>query len=164
MATEYSFDVVSKVDINEVKNAIDQAEKEVAGRFDFRNSKASMKLEEETIKVLADNEMQLEALLDIIRSKMAKRSVSLKALEYGKVESASGGAVRQVVTLKQGIPIDSAKELVRDLKSAGVKVNAQIQGDQLRISAKDKDALQSAQTYLKKRDDLPFDVAFNNYR
>ena len=164
MASEFSFDVVSKIDLTEVKNAVDQAEREIANRFDFRNTKTKFTLEDNSLKIISDDEFHLEAVLDILRSKLAKRNVSLKSLEYGKIETASGGTVRQVVTLKQGIPTDDAKSLVKEIKASGIKVNTQIQGEQLRISAKDKDALQSAQKLLKGMEDLPFDVQFDNYR
>lgn len=164
MAQEYSFDVVSKVDLTEVKNALDQVEKELAGRYDFRNTKSKIELEDSALKILADDEFHLDALLDILRSKLAKRNVSLKALEYGKIEQASQGTVRQTVTLKSGIPTDEAKKLVKRIKDSGVKANAQIQGEALRISGKDKDALQSVQRMLKGLEDLPFDIAFDNYR
>ena len=161
---DFSFDVVSKVDITEVKNSIDQAEKEVANRYDFKNTKTSFLLEEETIKIVSDSEYHLELVLDILRGKFAKRGVSLKSLEYGKIEQASQGTVRQVVTLRQGIPTDEAKKLAKAIKDAALKVQATIQGDALRISGKDKDALQSAQKMIKSMPDLPFDVSFENYR
>lgn len=164
MATEFSFDVVSRVDITEVKNAIDQAEREISNRFDFRGTKTKFDLEGDSIKVLSDDEFHLEMVLDILRSKLAKREVSLKALEYGKIESASGGAVRQVVTLRQGIPMEEAKALVREIKAAGIKAQAQIQGDQLRVSGKDKDSLQAVQRLIRGKEDLPYDVEFVNYR
>ena len=164
MAAEFSFDVVSTVDIAEVKNALDQAEREITTRYDFRNTKTKFDLEDNTLKVLSDDEFHLELVLDIVRSKFAKRNVSLKSLEYGKIESASAGAVRQTITLRQGIPTDEAKELVKQLKAAGIKVQAQIQGEAVRISAKDKDALQSAQKFIKGLEDLTYDVAFTNYR
>jgi uncharacterized protein YajQ (UPF0234 family) len=165
MATEFSFDVISKVDLTEVKNALDQAEREIAGRFDFRQSKTAFQLEENTVKVTSDDEFHLSMTLDIIRSKFAKRNVSLKALEYGKIEQASGGTVRQVITLKQGIPTDEAKKLVRDIKASGIKAQAQIQGEQLRVTSKEKNSLQAVQKLIRDLEaDLPFDVAFDNYR
>ena len=161
---DFSFDVVSKVDITEVKNSIDQAEKEVSNRYDFKNTKTSFLLEDETIKIVSDSEYHLELVLDILRAKFAKRGVSLKSLEYGKIEQASQGTVRQVVTLKQGIPTDEAKKLAKSIKDAGLKVQTTIQGDALRISGKDKDALQTAQKLINSMPDLPFDVAYENYR
>jgi uncharacterized protein YajQ (UPF0234 family) len=164
MATEYSFDVVSKVDLTEVKNAIDQAEKEITNRYDFRNTKTAFTQEGNTIKILSDDEFHLNMVLDILRGKLAKRSVSLKALEYGKIESASGGAVRQTITLRQGIPTEEAKSLVKHIKASGIKVQAQIQGEALRVSGKDKDSLQAVQRLIKSLEDLPYDVAYENYR
>lgn len=161
---EYSFDVVSRVEVTEVRNAIDQTERELAGRFDFRDSKSSLALEGESLTLTSDDEFKLNALLDILRGKLAKRGVSLKALEYGKIESASRGTVRQVVTLKQGISTDDAKALAKSIKESGIKANAQVQGEQLRVSAKDKDALQAVQRLIKGMENLPYDVEFTNYR
>lgn len=161
---EYSYDIVSKVDLSEVKNAIDQAEREIAGRFDFRNTKTQFTLEGIEVKILSDDEFHLEMVLDILRGKLAKRNVSLKALEYGKVESGSHGTVRQTITLRQGIPMDDAKKLLRDIKASGIKVNAQIQGEQVRIAGKDKDALQAVQKLVRDMEDLPYDPEFSNYR
>ncbi len=162
--TEYSFDVVSKLDLTIVKNALDQAEKEIEGRYDFRGSKTSIELEENRMTIVSDDEFHLGLVLDVVRSKFSKRDLSLKAWEYGKIEPASKGTVRQVITLRQGIPMDDAKSLVKRIKDAGLKANAQIQGDQLRITGKDKDALQAAQKLIRDVEDLPFDVTFTNYR
>ncbi len=164
MATEYSFDVVSRVDITEVKNAIDQTEREISTRFDFRGTVSSIELSENELKIHSDDEFKLELLLEILRTRLAKRNVSLKSLEYGKVESAMRNSVRQTVTLKQGIPTDEAKRIVREIKASGLKVNAQIQGDQVRVSSKDKDSLQNAQKLIKSLPDLVCDVEFDNYR
>lgn len=164
MAQEFSFDVVSKVDLSEVKNALDQAEREITSRFDFRNTKTTLELQDNTIKVLSDDEFHLNAVLDILRSKLAKREVSLKSLEYSKIEPASHGTVRQTVTLRQGIPTEEAKTLVKEIKAAGIKAQAQIQGDQLRVTSKEKDALQAVQRLIKSKEDLSFDVQFINYR
>ena len=164
MATEFSFDVISKVDLTEVKNAIDQTEKELASRYDFRETKSTIELEENTVKLLSDDEFHLTALIDMLRGKMAKRNISLKALEYGKIEAGSRGTARQTITLKQGIPTDEAKKLVKLIKDAGIKVNAQIQGEQLRVTGKDKDSLQAVQKLIRSQEDLPFDVEFSNYR
>ena len=163
-ATEYSFDVVSTVDLSEVKNAIDAAEKEIATRYDLRNTKTKIEQDENTLKILSDDQFRLDIVLEIVRSKLVKRNISLKSLEYGKVEQASGGAARQTVTLRQGIPMEEAKKLVKDLKGAGLKAQAQIQGEAVRISSKDKDALQTAQAHIKGLKDLPYDVTFTNYR
>ncbi|HLJ54140.1 MAG TPA: YajQ family cyclic di-GMP-binding protein [Chthonomonadaceae bacterium] len=164
MASEYSFDIVSKVDLTEVKNAIDQAERDITNRYDFRNTKTKFELEGNQVKILSDDEFHLEMVLDVFRAKLAKRNVSLKSLEYGKVEQASGGAARQTVKLRQGIPTDDAKALVRKIKESGIKAQAQIQGEAVRISGKDKDALQSVQQFVKRLEDLPYDPTFENYR
>ncbi len=164
MPSEYSFDVVSKVDLTEVKNAIDQAEKEITGRYDFRQTITEFVLDENTIKVTSDDEFRLNMALDVLRAKLSKRNVSLKALEYGKIEQGTRGSVRQTITLRQGIPMEEAKKLVREIKSAGIKANAQIQGEQLRISGKEKDALQAVQKLIRGMEDLPFDPEFSNYR
>jgi cyclic-di-GMP-binding protein len=164
MASEYSFDVVSKVDLTEVKNAVDQAEKEIANRYDFRNSKTKIEIDGNQLKILSDDEFHLEMVLDVLRAKLAKRSVSLKSLEYGKIDAASGGAARQTVTLRQGIPTDDAKALVRKIKESGLKAQAQIQGEAVRVVSKDKDVLQSVQQLVKRLEDLPYDPTFENYR
>ncbi len=164
MASEYSFDVVSKVDLTEVKNAIDQAERDIANRYDFRNTKTKFDLEGNQLKILSDDEFHMEMVLDVLRGKLAKRNVSLKSLEYGKVEAASAGAARQTITLRQGIPTDDAKALVRKIKESGLKAQAQIQGEAVRVSSKDKDVLQSVQQLVKRLEDLPYDPTFENYR
>jgi len=164
MATEYSFDVISKVDLTEMKNAIDMAERELLTRFDFRGTRSKIELEGNEVKLLSDDEFHLTTLIEILRGKMARRNISLKALEYGKIEAASHGAARQTITLRQGIPMEEARALVKRIKDAGLKANAQIQGEQLRISAKDKDALQAVQKLIRGLEDLPYDVEFSNYR
>ena len=163
MASEFSFDIVSELDLTIVANALDLAERDIVNRYDFKNSKTKIDLDKNEMKLVSDDEWHLDTVLEIIRSKFTKRDLSLKSMEYGKIEPASGGCVRQVVTLKQGVPMDEAKKIVRELKSAGIKVNAQIQGEAVRISAKDKDALQTAQKFVKGLD-LVCDVTFTNYR
>ena len=164
MATEFSFDVIAKVDLTEVKNAIDLAEREITTRYDFRNTKTQIDLEGNSLKIVSDDEYHLETVKDIIRGRFAKREISLKALEYGKIEPASGGCLRQVITIKQGIPTEDAKRIVKEIKTAGIKVQTQIQGDQLRVSGKEKDALQAVQRLVKSMEDLSFDATFSNYR
>ncbi len=164
MATEYSFDVVSKVDLTEVKNAVDQTEKEISTRFDFRGTISEIKIDDGNLKLTSDDEFKLEQLIEILRTRLAKRGVSLKALEYGKIEQGSKGSVRQTITLKQGIPTEEAKKVTRDIRASGLKVTAQIQNEQIRITGKDKDALQAVQKLIRDMDDLPFDVEFTNYR
>lgn len=164
MAAENSFDIVSKVDIQEVRNAIDQATKEVRQRFDLKDSKSEIKLEgEETIQLASENEYKLEAVTEILRQKLVKRGVSLKALTFGTVEPATGSSVRQKVTLAQGIASEKAKEIVRIIKDSKKKAQASIQGDTVRVSAKDRDVLQEVIALLRGRD-LGLDMQFTNYR
>ncbi|MCW5937409.1 MAG: YajQ family cyclic di-GMP-binding protein [Fimbriimonadaceae bacterium] len=164
MATqEFSFDIVSKVDLNEVKNAVNQAQKELENRYDFRGSAAKIDYDEEKIGLVADDEFKLDQLKEIVFSKLLKRGVDARSIEYGKIEPAAGVTVKQDVTFKQGIPQDQAKALSKQIKDKGLKVNAQIQGDQLRVTGKSKDDLQKAIQFVKGLD-LPFPVDFINYR
>ena len=164
MASEYSFDVVSKVDLQEVKNAIEQASKEVHSRFDLKDSKSEIKLEgEETIQLASGSDHSLKAVTEILSQKLVKRGVSLKNLEYGKVEPAAGQSVRQKITLKQGVNSDAAKKIVAQIKESKIKAQASIQGDTVRVVSKDKDILQQIMGKLRAGD---FGVAlqFTNYR
>ena len=164
MAAENSFDIVSKVDMQEVRNAIDQAVKEVRTRFDLKDSKSEINLEgEDAIQLASVDEYKLQAVTEILRQKLVKRGVSLKALTFGKVEPAAGSSVRQKVTLQQGIAGEKAKEIVKIVKDSKKKVQASIQGDTVRISGKDRDALQEVIALLKGRD-LGIDMQFTNYR
>jgi cyclic-di-GMP-binding protein len=165
MAEQYSFDVVSQVDFQELKNAVDQTVKEIRQRFDFKGSKTELTLKEKEkqLVVLSDNEYKLNAVLDILKAKCVKRGVSLKALNYGKLEEALGGAVRQVISIQSGIPDDKAKALSKEIKDAKLKVQAQIQGEQVRVMSKSKDELQSAISFLKQKD-FGIDLQFINYR
>ncbi len=164
MAAENSFDIVSKVDLQEVRNAIEQAIKEVRTRFDLKDSKSEINLEgEETIQLASIDEYKLQAVTEILRQKLVKRGVSLKALTFGKVEPATGSSVRQKVTLQQGIAGEKAKEIVRIIKDSKKKVQASIQGDTVRVSGKDRDSLQEIIALLKGRD-LGIDMQFTNYR
>ena len=161
---ENSFDIVSKVDLQEVRNAIDQATKEVRQRFDLKDSKSEIKLEgEESIQLASENEYKLEAVTEILRQKLVKRGVSLKALTFGTVEPATGSSVRQKVSLQQGIASEKAKDIVRIIKDSKKKVQASIQGDTVRVSAKDRDALQEVIALLRGRD-LGIDMQCTNYR
>jgi uncharacterized protein YajQ (UPF0234 family) len=163
MSSESSFDIVSKMDIQELNNAINQAEKEIATRFDFKNSKSKIELEKEELAIVSDDEFKLQNVLDILHSKMAKRGISLKNLEYGKVESGAASTVRQRIKLKQGIDQDNAKKiniLIRDCK---LKVKSQIQGDQIRVTGKSKDDLQQLIQLLRKAE-LPLELQFLNFR
>jgi hypothetical protein len=165
MAAENSFDIVSKVDIQEVRNAIDQATKEVRARFDLKDSKSEIKLEEEdkVLQLASENEYKLKAVVEILQQKMVKRGIPLKNLEYGKVEPATGSSVRQKITLQQGIPSEKAKDMVRVIKDSKKKVQATIQGDTVRITGKDRDTLQEVIALLKGKD-FGIDMQFTNYR
>ena len=163
MAKECSFDVVSKIDMQEVKNAVNQTNKEISQRYDFRNSKAEVVLEEDTVKILADSDFQLKSVIDILQSKLIRRKVAVKNLEYGKVESASGGMVRQSISIKQGIDDKTAKKIVKDIKSLKLKVQTKIMEDQLRVSGKKKDDLQKVIQFLKEND-YGLELQFVNFR
>ena len=165
MAQDNSFDIVSKVDIQEVRNAIDQALKEIKQRFDLKDSKSEIELlqGDKEIQLASAAEYKLEAVKEILGQKLVKRGVSLKNLEYGKLEPAAGQSVRQKVTLQQGIPGEKAKEIARIVKDSKKKVQASIQGDTVRISGKDRDELQAIMTLLRGKD-LGVDLQFTNYR
>jgi uncharacterized protein YajQ (UPF0234 family) len=162
-AQEYSFDIVSSVDLNEVKNAHNQAAKELENRYDFRGSNAKIEFDGKEITLTAEDEFRLEQVRDIVFSKLVKRGVEAKMTEYGKPEPGAGVSVRQKVTFKQGLAQDHAKALVKQIKDKGLKVNAQIQGEQVRVSAKSKDDLQKVIQFVKGLD-LPYSVDFTNYR
>jgi hypothetical protein len=164
MAHENSFDIVSKVDIQEVRNAIDQALKEIHQRFDLKDTHSDIALEEEkAILLSSEGEYKLEAVKDILGQKLVKRGVSLKNLTYEKVEQASGKSVRQKILLQQGIPIEKAKEIVKLVKDSKKKAQASIQGDTVRISSKDRDELQAIIALLRAKD-LGLELQFTNYR
>ncbi len=166
MAATNSFDVTSTIDMQEVDNAINQARKELAQRYDFKGSPASIDLDpkENTLTLTAEDKFRIEAVWEILSSRMVRRNVAVKNLQRGEVESASGGTVRQVITLQQGIPIEAAREIVKHLKDLKLKkVQAAIQADQVRVSSPSKDELQAAMQALRAKD---FGVAlqFGNYR
>lgn len=163
MAKDCSFDVVSEVEMQEVDNAVNQAKKEIGTRYDFRGSKCAISLDGDTINIHADDEYKLGAVIDILKGKMVKRNVSLKNLDYGKIEPASGGTVRQGVTIKKGLSKEVAKEVVKHIKSLKLKVNASIQENQVRVSGKDKDDLQAVIQELKQAD-YPVELQFVNFR
>lgn len=164
MATECSFDVVSKVNMDEVKNAVTMAMKEISQRYDFKGSVSDIELKDETVLVLkSDDEVKLKAVIDVLQSKLVKRGVSIRSMEYGKIEPATKGTVRQEVKILQGIPTEKAKAMVKVIKDAKLKVQAAIQGEQLRISGKSKDDLQACMALLKKNDQ-GLDLQFTNYR
>jgi uncharacterized protein YajQ (UPF0234 family) len=165
MAQDNSFDIVSKVDVQEVRNAIDQALKEIRQRFDLKDSHSEVTLAEgdKEIQLASANEYKLEAVKDILSQKLVKRGVSLKNLTYSKIEPAAGQSVRQKISLQQGIPIEKAKEIVKLVKDSKKKAQASIQGDTVRISSKDRDELQSIIAMLRARD-MGVDLQFTNYR
>jgi len=164
MAADNSFDIVSKVDLQEVSNAIQNALKEIHTRFDLKDSKSDIQLEGKEALVLSSaDEYKLKAVTDILQSKLIKRGVPIKALDYGVVEPAAGSSVRQKITMQQGIPIEKAREIVKVIKDAKKKVQASIQGDTVRVSGKDRDALQETIALLKGHD-FGIDMQFTNYR
>jgi uncharacterized protein YajQ (UPF0234 family) len=161
---ENSFDIVSKVDLQEVSNAIQNALKEIHTRFDLKDSKSDIQLEGKEAMVLSSSdEYKLKAVTDILQSKLVKRGVPIKALNYGVVEPAAGSSVRQKVTMQQGIPIEKAREIVKAIKDSKKKVQASIQGDTVRVSGKDRDALQEIIALLRGHD-FGIDMQFTNYR
>ena len=162
-AVDFSFDIVSRADMQEVRNAIDQTQREMSNRFDFRGSKCEVLFEKEDITLLADDDFKLQQVKDILESKFIRRGIDIRQIEYGKAEPATGLSVRQKVTLKQGIAQDQAKALIKQIKETGIKVQAQIQGDEVRVSSKSKDDLQKAIQFVKGLD-LEFAVDFINFR
>lgn len=158
-----SFDIVSKVDMQEADNAVNQTVKEIAQRYDFKGSKCQVTLETDSVKVLADDDFRLKAIIDILQSKCIKRGISLKALQYGKAESASGGMVRQIITIQQGISKEKGKELNGIIKESKLKVQSQIQEDQLRVTGKNIDDLQEIIRLLKEKD-MGIEMQFVNFR
>lgn len=164
MAADNSFDVVSKVDLQEVKNALDQAQKEVNARFDLKDSKSKMDLEgTDAIQLASASEYTLKAVIEILSQKLVKRGVSLKNLEYEKIEPAANSSVRQKIKLKQGINSDAAKKIVSLIKDSKLKAQASIQGDTVRVVSKDRDVLQQIISKLK-AGDFGVDLQFTNYR
>lgn len=161
---ENTFDVVSKIDLQEVSNAIQQALKEVHTRFDLKDSKSAIELEgKDAIVLHSIDEFKLKAVNDVFQQKLVKRGVPLKGLTYGQVESAAGGTAKQRITLQQGIPMEKAREIVKLIKDTKKKVNASIQGDLVRVSGKDRDTLQEIIALLRQRD-FGIDMQFTNYR
>jgi len=164
MPADQSFDVVSKVEIQEVKNAIDQASKEVNARFDLKSSKSTIVLEkEEAIQLASQDEYTLKAVIEILGQKLVKRGVSLKNLEYEKIEPATNSSVRQKIVLKQGLSGEPAKKVAAAVKEAKVKANASIQGDTVRVTSKDRDTLQEIMGMLRGKD-FGVELQFTNFR
>jgi len=164
MPNDSSFDVVSKINLQEVDNAVNQAVKEIQNRFDFRGSKTEITLskEKKEITIISDDEFRLKMVIDILESKLIKRGLATNALDYGKVEPASQMAVRQIAKMVEGIDQEKAKEIVKSIKGMGLKVNPTIQGDQLRVTAKSKDDLQAVMTFLRGYTKVP--LQFTNFK
>ena len=161
---ENTFDIVSKIDLQEVNNAIQQALKEVHTRYDLKDSKSNIVVEgKDAIVVTSVDEFKLKAVNDVFQGKLAKRGVPLKGLTYNAVEPAAGSTVRQRIAMQQGIPIEKAREIVKLIKNSKKKVQASIQGDLVRVSGKDRDALQEVIALLKQQD-FGIDMQFTNYR
>jgi hypothetical protein len=158
MAKDSSFDIVSQVDMQEMSNAVNQTEKEISQRYDFRGSIASIELEDKAIKIAAEDDYKLNAIIDILRARMAKRGLSLRSLELGKIEDAAKGSVRQMLTIKQGISKENAKKII-----AAIKATTQMQGEQVRVSGAKKDDLQAVIQTLK-AGDFGIDLQFINMR
>lgn len=163
MAAENSFDIVSKIDMAEVANAVNQAMKEIGQRFDFKGSKSSITQEKDGIVVISDDEYKLKSVVDILQVKLVKRGVPIKNLSYGKVEPAQAGTVRQRISIQQGIPTEKAKDIVKAIKDTKLKVQASIQADQVRVSGKSRDDLQAVIQTLKAKD-FGLELQFTNYR
>jgi len=163
MASECSFDIVSKIELQEVDNAIQQAIKEIRQRYDFRGSVADIRREDTTLHLTADDDYKLKAVTEILMQKLANRGVPLKGLNFKDPETATMGSLRQQVLLQQGIPQDEAKEIVKILKSSSLKVQASIQGDQVRVKGKSRDVLQEAIRVLR-NSPMKIDMQFTNYR
>jgi uncharacterized protein YajQ (UPF0234 family) len=158
-----SFDVVSQVDHQEVDNAVNQTRKEIGQRYDFKGTKTTIDIDKESLHVVSDDDFKVKAVVDVLQSKVVRRGISLKALVYGKIEPAAGGLAKQTITVQQGIDADHARQIVKLVKDTKLKVQTQIQGDQLRISGKKRDDLQQVIQLLKAQDlDLP--LQFVNFR
>jgi cyclic-di-GMP-binding protein len=162
---ENTFDIVSKIDLQEVSNAIQQAMKEITTRFDLKDSKSSIALEakDNAIVLHSADEYKLKAVNDILQAKLVKRGISLKGLTYAPIESALGGTAKQKITMQQGIPMEKARDIVKTIKNSKKKVQASIQGDLVRVSGKDRDSLQEVIALLKQQD-FGIDMQFTNYR
>lgn len=158
-----SFDVVSQVDMQEIDNAVNQARKEVDQRYDFKGTNTEITLEKNEIRIVTADDFKLKAVVDVLQSKVVRRQVPIKALSYGEVEPASGGRARQTITVQQGIAIEKARQIVKLIKDDKLKVQAQIQGDQVRVSGKNRDDLQRVIQLLKQQD-LDVALQFVNFR
>lgn len=163
MAKECSFDVVCKVDLQEVDNAVHQSTREIGQRFDFKGSQAGVRREGNSLHLTAEDDFKLKQVVDVLETKLVKRQVPLKALTRGQVQAAGGGTVRQDLTLQDGIPTEKAREIVKLIKGTKLKVQAQIQENQVRVSGRDRDELQKVITFLREQE-LGIHMEFTNYR
>jgi len=163
MAQDSSFDIVSKVNMQEVDNAVNQAMSEIVNRFDFKGSISNIERKDKALHLLSDDDYKLKSVIDILHTKLIKRGVSLKFLDYGKVETALGGNAKQIATLKDGLPQEKAKEINKLIKESKLKVQSQIQGDELRVSSKSKDDLQNLIQFLRGKE-LDVELQFVNFR
>ncbi len=163
MAKDSSFDIVSEVNMQEVLNAVNQAKKEVSQRYDFKGSKTEISLDNDVIKVTTEDDFRLNSVIDILKTRLITRKVAVRNLQYGKIEEAAGGMVRQQITIRQGIETEKAKAMVKDIKNAKLKVQAAIQGDSVRVSGKNKDDLQKVIALLREND-YDLELQFVNYR
>jgi cyclic-di-GMP-binding protein len=162
-AQDFSFDIVSRADMMEVKNAIDQAQKELHNRYDLKGTKCEITAEKDDYTLIADDEFRMDQLKDIVFSKLIKRNIDARQIDWGKLEPGAGISVKQKLTFKTGIAQEKAKPLIKQIKDKGLKVQAQIQGEEIRVSSKSKDDLQKTMTFVKSLD-LDFPVNFVNYR
>ncbi len=160
---ENSFDIVSKIDHQEVSNAIQQALKEIHTRYDLKDSKSDITLDKDSITLASADDYKLKAVTEVLQGKLVKRNVPLKGMQYGTIEPAAGSTVRQKITMQQGIPIEKAREIVKVIKDSKKKAQASIQGDLVRVSSKDRDTLQEIIALLKNKD-FGIDMQFTNYR
>lgn len=165
MADNYSFDIVSEIDWQEIDNAVNQARKEIQQRYDFKGSKSSIEYsqKDKTMTIMGDDDYKTKAVIDILQNKFVKRGIPLKAMKFKPQEQAGGGMIRQLIEVQQGISKDNAKLIVKIIKDSKIKVQAAIQDEQVRVSGRDKDALQEAIAKVK-GSELDFAVQFVNYR
>ncbi len=163
MANDASYDVVSNVDLQELNNAVTQTQKEIAQRYDFKNSKSELTLNKDELVIITDDEYKLGSVIDILQNKLLRRGVPIKNLVYGKIEPAAGALIRQQITIKQGIETETAKKITKAVKESKLRVQTQIAGDSIRISSKSKDALQESMQLIKELE-LDIELQFTNYR
>ena len=163
MAKDISFDISSTVDMQEVDNAVNQTTKEIGQRYDFKNSKSGVTIEDDGLKIIADDDFKLRSVVDILKTKLVNRKIPVRNLDYGKIENASGGTLRQMVRIQNGIDPDKARAIVKDIKGMNLKVQSQIMGEQVRVSGKNRDDLQAVIQMLRAKD-YGIELQFGNYR